>query len=230
MHSDKKFNPRIACYFSFTNTLAAKQLKEAVPNGQVDIYTYRSQAIHGLNPQSERLNGTYYGSFAKASADKKPEIPRLPEAFLFDLTIHSHKTYEGPSLAEKAIGRALGNGKEDMQEVATAIDMILMHQEMVDPKARKPLIFVKKSEHSNRIAKMLSNHTGLEVRVFKDDIRFQREKTDKWEKPVKHIKAMHDFRHLLKQTDKVRPTTGYEAKIKAVVGVSADNIPVPAAI
>jgi 5-bromo-4-chloroindolyl phosphate hydrolysis protein len=112
-----------------------------------------------------------------------------------------------------------------MQEVATAIDMILMHQEMVDPKARKPLIFVKKSENSGRIAQMLSNHTGLEVRVFKSDIKFQREKTDRWEKPVKHIKAMHDFRHLLKQTDKVRPTTKHEPKVRAVAGAHAENIP-----
>jgi len=204
MKTSNKFDPRIMCYFSYTDTTAAHMLRTAVPEGDVDIYSSRAEALFSLDPDSPSLDGTYYAHFRNAADTEKPEAKTLPEAFLFDLRIHGPKSYKGTSMAEDAIGRKLSdNAVEDMQSIATAIELIATHQEQADPHAPKPYIFLKQSPESARIARLLSDNTGMDVHVFTDHMKFPRERGNGWEWP---IKAIDDFRPLLEQTEAVSPS------------------------
>ncbi|MBL4804716.1 MAG: hypothetical protein JKY71_07605 [Alphaproteobacteria bacterium] len=203
MSKNNRFDPRIVCYFSYTDTTTAQLIKQAVPDGEVDIYSHRAEALFGINPHSESLDGTYYAHFREAADGTPAEVKDLPEAFVFDLRIHTPKAYKGTSMAEDAIDRKLGGDNEDMQAIATAIELIATHQAEADPRAPKPYIFLKQSDESARIARLLSDNTGLDVHVFKGPVMFARGKAQGWDWPIKEI---NDFRPLLEQTDAVSPS------------------------
>lgn len=206
MKTSNQFDPHIMCYFSYTDTRTAELLKAALPEGNVDIYSSRAQALFSLDPNSPSLDDTYYAHFREAANAEAPEIKDLPEAFLFDLRIHTPKAYKGPSMAEDAIDRKLSNNpKEDMQAIATAIELVTTHQEQADPRAPKPYIFLKKSEDSTRIARLLTENTGLTVHVFNNEwVHFKADpKSRSW--PAKP-QAFTSFRPLLEQAEAVSPS------------------------
>ncbi len=202
------FDPRIVCYFHYTDTLSARILKDAVPEGDVEIYASRGEALFNIDPDSPSLSGKFYGALAQT--DERPEHESLPEAYVFDLSITPNKAYEGMSMAEEAIGRGLTNGNEDMQCVATAIELLATHQQLAEDGAPAPFVFLKKSADSDRIARILAENTGMIVNVFnKEWIHFDADPEHRgWEAKAK---AFTSFKPLLEQTKAVSPTPKAQA-------------------
>ncbi len=197
------FDPRILCYFHYTDTWAARTLKDAVPDGDVEIYSSRGEALFNLDADSSGLTGTYYAAIA--NSDERVEHDQLPEAYIFDLRTSGPKAYDGMSMAEEAIGTGLSNGNEDMQSVATAIELLATHQQLAEDGAPKPYVFLKASEDSKRIARLIADHTGLDVQLFKKEVSFKAdpEKPHSWPRKPEE---MTSFTPLLKQTDTVSPS------------------------